>query len=174
MGDAISMEDAISMLTIIFVLFVIFLVPLISIDKAKLEQAKEDFLWQQVIDNWHNRTPALDNDLSKYIGAFGLEYHLLAQKTTIVDDGHHTHYEFLDEDSSLVVVTHMRSTKNFSLMRMSSHGGSTIFRHGQLGWSSSANEWFITKEENDYGDSEQSKELLTRYRSWYAQKADNE
>jgi len=42
LGEAISIEDALSMLTVIFVLFVIFLVPLVTIDRMQLEKEQSD------------------------------------------------------------------------------------------------------------------------------------
>lgn len=48
LGNAISMEDALSIMVVTFVLFFLFLIPLVNIDRTKLEEAQKDTYWEKL------------------------------------------------------------------------------------------------------------------------------
>lgn len=168
LGEAISMEDAISMMTIIFVLFVIFLVPLVSIDKARLEKKQEDHFWGEVVAFLGTKSsPAFDKYSSMYRNAFDL-YNPLFVKTTHRESSKakYRYIELLSQDSSLVVIRHELNNNDFHSMRMTKNGETTIYQHGILQRVDKTSEWFSMDEVLDYGEDPRSKQLNSEYRHW--------
>lgn len=173
LGDAISMEDAISMLTIVFVLFVIFLVPLVSIDKARLEQKLHDKFWIKMVAFLEkNKAPEETVDLA--INQYGSEFdinspHTLKFTRTLQDSDTVVFLEYLSSlDSSINVIRHNLQSSEFNIMRLSQGGTSTTYQHGKLAFSNESQDWFLTSDiEKDYdGTSEKSKSFKKSYRSW--------
>lgn len=172
LGEAISMEDAISMLTIVFVLFVIFLVPLVSIDKARLEQKLHDKFWIKMVhylDQNQSTDAVKDNMLNQYGNEFDI-FGPLSLKQTRVLSGEDTlvYLEYLTADSTVTVIRHNKKTNLFNVMRLSQGGTSTTYQHGELKLDRLSNEWILNSEiENDFaGSSEKSKKFKTNYRNW--------
>ncbi len=168
LGEPISMEDAISMMTIIFVLFVIFLVPLVSIDKARLENKRVDLFWNEVVDYLGQRSSSeFDKESKAYSDAFNF-YNPLAVKTTLLKNGEvqFRYVETILPDSSLMVIRHDLTTDKFSSMRMTKNGETTTFRHGALEEIPSTQHWFPTEDEVDYGTDPRSTLIDAEYRQW--------
>ena len=165
LGDAISMEDAISMLTIIFVLFVVFLVPLISIDKARLEAKLHDSFWDNTVKYLVKNPTKQSNEIKKYASAFELE-EPIANNISEFPSKNYLIIEQFSSDSSLTVIKHNTKTNQFSSMRMSKNGSSTTFRNGKLAWSRVASEWYFLNNEINYGEDERSIAFNNEYRSW--------
>lgn len=166
------MEDAISMLTIVFVLFVIFLVPLVSIDKARLEQKLHDKFWVKMVtflnDNNSSET-VKDNIIGEYGSEFDIQMPFSLKFTkTLRSNDTIVYIEYLAQDSSVNVIRHNRGTENFNAMRISPGGTSTTYRHGQLAFSNESQDWFLVSDmERDYdGTSDKSKNFKKSYRSW--------
>ena len=160
LGDAISMEDAISMMTIVFVLFVIFLVPLVSIDKAQLERKKMDNIWKVAIDN--NNLPK-DNDLvaQRYVDAFEIDEEKWITESKI---GNKRVIEALGVDSTLYVICHNLDNNRFDEMIITTNGETITYRHGILDKIRSSSNWFIVDDSYDYGDKKSSKEFYNWYK----------
>ncbi len=168
LGEAISMEDAISMMTIIFVLFVVFLVPLVSIDKARLEKKKVDHFWGDLVGWLSTDSTKFSADAAQYREAFEI-YEPYFLKATIRSESSHSvrYVESLTIDSSLIVVRHDLSTNDFSQMVMSKNGETTTYRHGKLSRIAGSVNWFSSQEDSpDYGEDRRSKVLSNLYRSW--------
>jgi len=167
-GEAISMEDAISMLTIIFVLFVVFLVPLVSIDKARLEAKQQDPFWNEVVNY-------LDQIASESMPTTALPYKEVFEIydpyfVRITERAHrgitYNYIEFLTPESSLVVVRHDIETGLFNRMEMLQYGESENYRNGEINRLNSSAEWFTTRENPSHGAQEESKDLKNDYREW--------
>ena len=47
LGEAISLEDALSIMVVIFVLFILFLVPLVNFDKIRTAKVEIDTFWKK-------------------------------------------------------------------------------------------------------------------------------
>ena len=47
LGEAISFEDILTVITVLLLLRIIFMVPLVNIDKAKTVRSKADLYWSQ-------------------------------------------------------------------------------------------------------------------------------
>ncbi len=168
LGEAISMEDAISMMTIIFVLFVIFLVPLVSIDKARLEAKQQDPFWDKVVNYLDQTTSGmipLTADNYKEV------FEIYDPYFVRVSDKNHNgvvykYIEFLTPDSSLVVVRHDVNSGMFNRMDLSQHGETERYRHGEINRLNSSAEWFSIQEQSSHGTAEQSINLKRDYREW--------
>ncbi len=168
LGEPISMEDAISMMTIIFVLFVIFLVPLVSIDKARLENKRVDLFWNEVVEYLGQKSNSEFDEYSKtYRDAFNF-YNPLHVRTTHLKNGEiqFRYVETILPDSSLMVIRHDLTSDKFSSMRMTKNGETTTFRHGSLEEIPSTSNWFPTEDEVDYGGDPRSSAIDTEYRKW--------
>ncbi len=128
------MEDAISMLTIVFVLFVIFLVPLVSIDKARLEDKLHDKFWNNMVvflDNNNTKSTSRETVTALYDNEFDI-HNAIRLLYTVAPSGSYNLIEFLGQDSSVTIIKHNLSTNRFNSMRISAGGTSTTFRHGEL------------------------------------------
>jgi hypothetical protein len=165
LGEAISMEDAMSMLTIIFVLFVVFLVPLISIDKARLEAKLHDSFWDDAVKYLTIETEVNRPAVNKYRTAFEL-YSPLSEKVSSFKSKAVTIIEHITDDSTLIIIRHNLQDNKFSLLRLTAGGSSSVYQHGELGWSKVGREWFLVNSEIDYGDLNLSKTFNTDYRAW--------
>lgn len=177
LGEAISMEDAISMMTIIFVLFVIFLVPLVSIDKAQLEAHKNDDFWGEVVAYLHNATSMnreqMLDETKQYWEPFsayrkddyfGSQNPLWAKVTEMTNEIRYV--EILTYDSSLIVIKHDKNDNSFNSMEMTRNGETATFYYGSLGSISKGSDWFML--EHNWADdaNEKSKQFNTTYRNW--------
>lgn len=163
LGEAISMEDAISMMTIIFVLFVIFLVPLVSIDKALLEEQKTDDFWGDMVRflSTSNSSSVIAPD---YQSLFSMNGTIYAHVDSV---GSQRIIEVLHEDSSFVVVSHNLKTNRYTKMDMAQHGISTVYYHGTLKYQASpVPEWYSDDEIADWGSDERSKIFEKKYKTW--------
>lgn len=163
LGEAISMEDAISMMTIIFVLFVIFLVPLVSIDKALLEEQKTDDFWGDVV-HFLEKSNCGNAIAQDYQSLFNVGETVYAHIDSV---GSYRILEVLHEDSSLVVVSHNLKNDSYTKMDMAQHGISTVYYHGTLKYQASPiPEWYSDDEIPDWGNDEKSKVFNKKYKTW--------
>jgi len=171
LGEAISMEDAISMMTIIFVLFVVFLVPLVSIDKARLEKKTVDHFWSDVVQWLAAKSNGVTPEATAYREAFDLFDPLfMVSEIRQEETGNIRYVEALSTDSSLIIIRHDLNDNKFSQMNMGINGETITYRHGKLSRLSGNANWFSAQENDpDYGDDPRSKGLFRRYRQWRVQ-----
>ncbi|MDG5816794.1 hypothetical protein QA601_16980 [Chitinispirillales bacterium ANBcel5] len=160
MGNPISMEDALSIMVVIFVLFFLFLVPLINMDRAKLEEAQRDVYWK-ILAEWIETYP---DDYSKeaqsYVPAFGLSGH----KIIVTDDGDRTYIEALSDEGVVTVIVH--EGNRYTSFSTKGHSSVVTYRFGDIMWSSSENEWFTVNNRIDYGEEENTVRMQKEFRQW--------
>ena len=172
MGEAISMEDALSMLTVIFVLFVVFLVPLVTIDRMRLEAERPDPFWGNV-------TASLEKGLSdmiaarEYMLAFDLE-DARSVRVASVDAGNVRYVEALLRDSSITVIRHDRTDNSFGALYCQDLGSTQVFRSGTLTWNPTSRRWVVFDFEIDYGEAESSRAMAQDYRRWFSLRTEAE
>lgn len=160
-GDAISMEDALSMLVVIFVLFVVFLVPLVSMEKpTQLKKVPEDPFWAQVSRSLSDQEPRAKS----YAPSFGI-YNYLAARITPVEG--EEFIEFLGADSSVTILHHQLSTHNFTSIYVPTGGQSIIYKSGQLEFDDIEKEWLITQSQTLYYPNETTEPTEYRYKQWF-------
>lgn len=163
MGEAISFDLVLTVLTVLMVLRMIFLIPMVNVDKAKLDQARQDSLWIRIAHRLERAPDARDSLSHPYLAAFGVEGCRIA--TTSMSDGSFV-LSALSPDSTLVLVEHQASSGRFSSLRVQRSSAHPVFRRGLLVWSPSERSWFATSDTTDYGQDPSSVAFLARVRSF--------
>lgn len=163
-GEAISMEDAISMLTVIFVLFLVLFIPMVKIDQANLIKAKVDPFWVKIEKRISN-TPHNVKGVQPYLSMFSLE-----GTHTIVTHDHSSntiYIEGISEDKTITVIKHNTVDDSYISLSVQDHGGSTLYKIGSMVWSSDDKEWFAADTPRiDYGSDPISSSMLSSYKAW--------
>jgi hypothetical protein len=159
LGEAISFDSVLTVLTVLLVLRVVFLVPMVNLDKARVEHSGRDAFWDRST-RWigaHGRV----NDAHAYGPAFSCEN---ALATSLERRDGVVWFEALLPDSTLLVVRHDSATESFSSLRLQNRSSIPTFHHGRLLWSRAESAWFTASDSIDYGDRPDSKALLEQYR----------
>jgi hypothetical protein len=163
MGEAISFEDVLTVITVLLLLRLVFMVPLVNLDKAKTVSARTDKYWsmQALYVLAH---PGDSAKAAPYGNAFGLEGKTAALNEAAVPNT--VYLEASDSDSDLTVVRHDVKTGRFIAMNVAGRGHSLSFRRGSLIWSQEEREWFPASDSVDYGAREESKAMEREFRDW--------
>jgi hypothetical protein len=163
MGEAISFEDVLTVLTVLLLLRLVFMVPLVNLDKAKTISARSDKYWslQALFVLAH---PGDSVKVQPYRTAFGLE----GKSAMITETGadKNLYLEAASPDSSLTVLRHNPSDGRFIAMNVQGQGHSLSFRRGKLIWSKEESEWFPAADSVDYGTRQESKDMEREFREW--------
>jgi hypothetical protein len=154
MGEAISFEDVLTVITVLLLLRVLFMVPLVNLDKAKTVRAQADAYWpaetQWVLAQEHDSL-----SLNPYATAFDLnESHAVVSQR-----GAYHFIEAIAPDSSLFLLRHNTAESTYVSMNVQGRGHSKAFRRGRLLWSDAEREWFTASDSIDYGEHVLSKGL---------------
>ena len=161
LGEGISFEEVLTVITVLLLLRIVFMVPLVNLDKAKTVHVKTDLYWsrQAIHVLSHESPPAL---IKPYRAAFGLQD---AQASlTRTEDG--LYLEAADSDSSLWIIQHKPGSQSFVALRVQGEGHSRSFRHGRLMWSQPEGEWFVGADTVEYGSAPSSKAMEAAFRKW--------
>ena len=165
MGEAISFEDVLTVITVLLLLRVVFMVPLVNLDKAKTIAARADRYWSQQA-SFVLTHPGDSATIKPYRNAFGLEGKTALISETGADSGKTVFIEAATPDSSLTVLRHDLNTGSFVAMNVAGQGHSVSFRRGKLIWSQDEAEWFPASDSVDYGAKAESKEMEKGFREW--------
>ncbi len=158
-GNAISIEDALAIMVVIFVLFFLFIVPLVSIDRAKLEQAQQDVYWEK-LTSWMESQQPDDKRAYPYLQTFRLK----DQKVIVTDTGDRIYIEALAENGDITVIAHT-ANEYISLM-VREHSSVVTYRYGNIHWSAAEREWFTLNNKIDYGSLDFTVAMQNEYRAW--------
>jgi hypothetical protein len=163
MGEAISFEDVLTVMTVLLLLRLVFMVPLVNLDKAKTNAARGDIYWsrQALFVLTH---PADSLKVRPYRAAFGLD-----GKSAFLSESGSEKVVFLEAaaaDSNLTVLRHNLANGSFIAMNVQGKGHSLSFRRGKLLWSQDEAEWFPASDSIDYGTRPESKEMEKEFREW--------
>jgi hypothetical protein len=163
MGEAISFEDVLTVMTVLLLLRLVFMVPLVNLDKAKTIAARTDKYWSSqalyVLEHAGDSARA-----QPYRNAFGLE-----GKRVLISGmgaGKGVFLEAASPDSNLIVVRHDLGDGSFLAMNVQGRGHAVSFRHGKLIWSEGEGEWFPASDSVDYGARPESKAMEAGFREW--------
>jgi hypothetical protein len=165
LGNAISMEDALAMLTVIFVIFMLVLVPLVNLDRVKLKQEHRDRFWDRVAASFS----AKKADTARwrpYSLAFDL-HSALSVRTAAAGDRSVRYVEALLADSALTIIRHNLYDNTFIALYCQNSGSTKIYRSGSLTWNPGSREWVVFDFDIDYGDRTESLAMEARYRTWF-------
>lgn len=166
MGEAISFEDVLTVITVLLLLRLVFMVPLVNLDKAKTIAARADKYW--TLQALYVLTHAGDSTTVKpYRNAFGLEGKAaLVSETGSAGNGKSVYIEAAAPDSTLTVLRHDLNSGSFVAMNVAGQGHSVRFRRGKLIWSQDEEEWFPASDSVDYGNKAESQEMEKGFREW--------
>ncbi len=163
MGEAISFEDVLTVMTVLLLLRLVFMVPLVNLDKAKTISARADKYWSSQAD--YVLSHSGDSARAQpYRNAFGLE-----GKRAMVSEtgsGKNVFLEAATADSNLTVLRHDLGDGSFIAMNVQGRGHAVSFRRGKLIWSKEESEWFPASDSVDYGTRPESKAMETQFREW--------
>ena len=171
MGEAISFEDVLTVITVLLLLRLVFMVPLVNLDKAKTIAARADKYWS-LQARYVLAHPGDSATVKPYRNAFGLE-----GKAALVSEtgsqgagsgvaGKSVFIEAAAPDSTLTVLRHDLNSGSFVAMNVAGQGHSVSFRRGKLIWSQDEAEWFPASDSVDYGGKAESKEMEKGFREW--------
>ncbi len=162
LGEAISFEDILTIITVLLLLRIIFMVPLVNLDKAKTVTAKTDLYWSQ--EAVHILSHASDDSaaVQPYRAAFGLG----DAKALFTRLGDTIYIEAAQADSNLLILRHLPDAASFVALRVQGQGHTHSFRRGRVLWSQDEGEWFVGADTVDYGSSPESKAMEAAFRQW--------
>lgn len=169
LGQAISIEDALTIMVVIFVIFVLLLIPLVNIDRLKLEAAQKDPMWSLVASWAYNNPQANNAGLEAYNNCFNLQTYdmvLISENgplNTILIEA------FSDYGRNIAIYFHNKEEGTYTAIFVQNFLKSATFRHGNIYWSSAEREWFIHGSIIDYGENPASLKHLQEYRNWLAE-----
>jgi len=167
LGEAISFDSILTVLTVLLVLRMIFLIPMVNVDKAKLDLARRDSLWIRTIHRMAERPAGVDSLARPYRGVFGLTGDRVEFER---DAGGTVRLRALAADSTLDLVEHDVRTGRFQSLRVQASSEHPVFRRGMLLWSQDEGVWFATADSTDYGQDPSSKTFVERVRALEARR----
>jgi hypothetical protein len=162
LGEAVSFDSILTILTVLLVLRMVFLVPMVNLDKSKVDQARRSLLWERVVGRLAAGARHQDDASLPYLQAFALQSD--RSFATVLPDGR-VLVEALSADSTLDVVEHDPATGRFVSLRVQASSEAPVFRRGLLLWSGEESVWFPASDSTDYGQHPSSLELVARLRT---------
>lgn len=162
MGEAVSFDSILTVLTVLLVLRMIFLIPMVNLDKAKLEQATKDNLWMDLAERLRGEEPGVQREAIPYAGLLWGKPDWVLHRTLA---GGTSHLEALSADSTLEIMEHDPSSGRFHSLRVQGASEHPVFRRGRLLWSREEKIWFATADTTDYGEDSTSRLYLDRVRA---------
>jgi len=167
LGEAISFDSVLTVLTVLLVLRMVFFVPMVNLDKAKTVAAKKAGVWDTTATRvLAGATIAAG---SGYQNALGLAKAQV--RTTRSTVGGALWIEALFPDSSVAVVFHDLGTGTYVRLHAQSRTELPSCQYGMLRWSPPEKQWLSVSDSVDYGDRGVSTAALERYRRWLAEGA---
>ncbi len=162
LGEAISFDSVLTILTVLLVLRMVFFVPMVNLDKAKTEASKKAGIWDTTAARVLSHGGTLTN--TAYQSALGFSKALVlenrAQASGVV------WIEALLPDSSVAVLRHDRVAGSFVKLHAQSRAELPSCQFGLLRWSPMEKQWFTLSDSVDYGEHGVSAATLAEYRTW--------
>ncbi|HSQ43185.1 MAG TPA: hypothetical protein VLM37_12975 [Fibrobacteraceae bacterium] len=162
LGEAISIENVLSLMVVLFVLRLLFFIPLVSIDRMSLAQAQKDEYWQNLADYLQQHGDSAADPF--YNAAFGLDGHRIL--ITETGQGNACYIESLNADGVLTVIEHRQDSGRFDAMVIKGHSSVVGYRYGILRWSTPERVWFTTGDSVGNIGREESVSMQKRFRAW--------
>ena len=161
LGEGISFEEVLTVITVLLLLRIVFMVPLVNLDKAKTVHSKSDLYWScQAVHVLSHESP--EAEIRPYRAASGLQ----DAQAMITPAPEGLYIEAASSDSSLWIIRHTARTSSFLALRVQGQGHSRSFRRGRLLWSQSEGEWFVGADTVDYGSAPSSISMEADFRKW--------
>jgi len=164
LGEAISLENVLTLMVVLFVLRLLFFIPLISIDRMQLEKVSKDGYWQKLSDYLEVHGDTTGRDF--YSSAFGFDGHRVLVSESDVGDTRYV--EALNSDGTITVLEHRVGSGRFDALVLKGHSSVPSYRYGSLKWSAPEQVWFTSDDSVGY-DRPASLEMSKRFRAWTKQ-----
>jgi hypothetical protein len=167
LGEAISFDSVLTVLTVLLVLRMVFFVPMVNLDKAKTVAAKKAGIWDTTAVRVVAEGKSTEN--SGYQNAFGLAKAQVRVTGGLGGTG--IWIEAVLPDSSVAVVYHDVPKGRYVRLHAQSRTELPSCQYGLLRWSPPEKQWFTVSDSVDYGDRGVSNATLSSYRGWIAEGA---
>lgn len=167
LGDAISFDSILTVLTVLLVLRMVFFVPMVNLDKAKTVAAKRAGIWDTTAWRVESRSvaePGAKKPGEGYLTAMALGRAVVRQ--TLDEPSGTVWLEAVFHDSSTVVVRHDRRSGRYVRLHAQARSELPSCQYGQLRWSELERQWFSVADSVDYGDRGVSAAAIAQYREW--------
>lgn len=161
LGEAVSFDSVLTILTVLLVLRMVFLVPMVNLDKAKTEEARKDKAWDRTIET------VLRIGVPSGAGAYTASQGVSGALSVQSSQGDSVVWvESVFPDSSIVVVRHQRKAGRYSRLHVQAKLEHPSCQYGRLEWSAAERQWFTLSDSVDYGERGVVRATLEAYRSW--------
>jgi len=167
LGEAISFDSVLTVLTVLLVLRMVFFVPMVNLDKAKTVSAKRAAIWDTTAGRVaaRARTETVANKPGEgYLAAMALGKAAIRQ--TFDGASGAVWLEAVFPDSSTVVVKHDRRSGCYVRLHAQARNELPSCQFGLLRWSGIEHQWFSASDSIDYGDRGVSAAAIAEYREW--------
>ncbi|GEM_PF-838141 len=166
LGPALQIEDALTVMVVILVLRVVLFVPLMSLDRARLDHAEKESFWETVYDMVRAKPagPSERSLTAPYQDAFGLE----GKAVTISDPGETgvRYIESADAEQNVLVIRLDAATQTYRSLYIQKFSNVPSFRHGRIKWSPQEKKWFTLDDQVDYAGTPESDRMQADYRRY--------
>ena len=167
LGDAISFDSVLTVLTVLLVLRMVFFVPMVNLDKAKTVSAKRAGIWDTTAARVaaRPRSEMVANEPGEgYLAAMALGKATIRQTNDRASGA--VWLEAVFPDSSTAVVRHDRRNGRYVRLHAQARSELPSCQFGQLRWSELERQWFSVSDSIDYGDRGVSTAAIQEYRKW--------
>ena len=163
-GEAISIESALTVMVVLILIRLCFFIPLVNIDRAHLEKAQHDQYWNRVAS--YIRSQEADGSAAHpYVHAFGLD----GDRISVKEDGAIHWVTALSTSGDITVIR--QEGEKYILLTVANQSTTPTYQFGDIHWSGSESEWFTAGNTLDYGDSPISKNMQSDFRTWTKESA---
>ena len=163
LGPALQVEDALTVMVVILVLRLVLFVPLMNLDRARLDHAETESYWELAYHRVRS-APAVPAGAEAYADAFtlaGKSFSLGAPAA-----GGIRYLEIADVDQNLTVIRHDPGAQTYRSLFIQKFSNVPSFRHGRIKWSPRERKWFTLDDQVDYSGTPESEAMLKEYRAW--------
>jgi hypothetical protein len=162
LGPALAVEDALTVMVVILVLRMVLLVPMMSLDKARLDRAEKETVWEKAYAFVLGNKKA-DKNAQQYEDAFDLNGNAVI--LTEMAGGVRI-LEAADANNNLMVVRHDVAKQTFSSMYIQKFSNVPSYAHGRMKWSPQEKKWFRLDNQIDYNQTPEALSLHELYVDW--------
>jgi hypothetical protein len=161
LGPALAVEDALTVMVVILVVRMVLLVPMMSLDKARLERPEKESFWQKayafVLGNKES-----EEGIRSYEDAFEIE----GSAAILTDmEGGVRFLEAADAEENLLVVRHDVKRQAYTSMYVQKFSAVPTFSHGRMKWSPQEKKWFRLDNAIDYTATPEHEQLQAQYQA---------
>lgn len=163
LGPALAVEDALTVMVVILVLRVVLFVPMMNMDRARLDQAETETFWEKAYALIRSGKGPAEGAVP-YDGAFDL--HGKSVAVSEKEAGRVKFVEIADDDRNLLVIRHDLARQSYHSLFIQKFSKVPSFRHGRIKWSPEERKWFTLDNQVVYDGTDESIALEAEYRAW--------